>query len=114
MADDEPVTLDEAFDNQVIRDFNPFTKTVTDLIFDKKIITEAKEQDVTQLIKKNKELQNLDDGYSPSRNMRRVASIPDILYWNLKLKGIIDDPKAFKKWLNDPDNRAFRTAEGWI
>ena len=46
--------------------------------------------------------------------MARVASIPLAVYYDLKKRGIADDPKAFKKWLNDPDNRVFRTREGTV
>ena len=42
----------------------------------------------------------------------KVASIPLTIYNDLKAKGILDDAKAFKRWLNDPDNRYFRTHEG--
>ena len=42
----------------------------------------------------------------------RVARLPMTLFVELKKKGILDDAKAFKRWLNDPDNRYFRTHEG--
>lgn len=45
-------------------------------------------------------------------DMDRIASIPVSIYFDLKKKGIVDDPKAFKRWLSDPDNRFFRTKEG--
>jgi len=45
-------------------------------------------------------------------DMNRVASIPLSVYYDLKRQGIADDPKALKKWLNDRDNRVFRTREG--
>jgi len=47
-------------------------------------------------------------------DMHKVASIPMTLYMDLKKQGIIDDEKAFKKWLNDPDNRYFRTRPGKV
>jgi hypothetical protein len=43
-----------------------------------------------------------------------VASIPLPLYFDLKAKGIIDDQKKFKEWLNDSDNRHFRMRPGKI
>ena len=45
-------------------------------------------------------------------DMAKVASIPLNVYYELKRQGIVDDPKAMKKWLNDPDNRVFRTRGG--
>ena len=45
---------------------------------------------------------------------RRVASIPNIVWEELQRNGIADDPKKLKAWLNDPDNRAFRTRPGKV
>lgn len=42
-------------------------------------------------------------------NWRKVASIPIAVYWDLKRRGIIDDPKEFAKWLNRSENAVFRT-----
>ena len=42
----------------------------------------------------------------------KIASIPLSIYYELKKKGITDDPKRLKKWLNDPDNKYFRTRGG--
>jgi len=47
-------------------------------------------------------------------DMSRVASIPLNVYYDLKRKGIVDDPVAFKRWLNDSENRVFRTRGGTV
>lgn len=44
----------------------------------------------------------------------RVASIPLVTYFDLVKRGITKDRAAFKRWLNDPDNRHFRTRPGRI
>lgn len=44
----------------------------------------------------------------------KVASLPMTLWVKLKQEGILDDAKAFKRWLNDPDNRYFKTHEGRV
>jgi hypothetical protein len=44
--------------------------------------------------------------------MDRVASIPMGVYMELDAKGIARDEKAFARWLDDPDQRAFRTRPG--
>jgi hypothetical protein len=44
--------------------------------------------------------------------MQRVATLPLVLWMKLKQDGILDDPRALRRWLNDPDNRAFRTRPG--
>jgi|SRR5690606_9034433 len=43
-----------------------------------------------------------------------VARIPGPLFYQLKAKGIVDDERAFKAWLNDSDNRFFRTRPGRV
>ena len=47
-------------------------------------------------------------------DFHHVASVPGNILFDLLRKGIIDDPKAFSRWLNDPDNRVFRTKAGII
>lgn len=79
-------------------------------------------QDVQSIIDQNKEERN--DGRNDGRNeMRKVASIPLAMVEQLKnrpwseggpidlnLLGIdIEHTLRFNRWLNDPDNRAFRT-----
>jgi hypothetical protein len=52
--------------------------------------------------------------------MTKVASIPLIVVQQLAKKGImnqaggIKDKVRFRKWLNDPDNRFFKTYNGTI
>ena|ERR1035437_1288918 len=70
-------------------------------------------QDVTAIIEANKFLYNEDTG-SRQGDLTRVASIPLSIYWGLKQKGIIDDQKRFAAWLNDSDNRFFRTRGGRV
>lgn len=71
-----------------------------------------KRQDVTEIIDNNKRQFNEDHGRYGEWN--KVASIPLNVYYDLKQKGIVDDPVAMKKWLNDPDNRFFRTRPGRV
>jgi hypothetical protein len=44
----------------------------------------------------------------------KVASIPNVVLMELEKQGILNDPPRFKKWLNDRDNRFFRTREGHL
>lgn len=71
-----------------------------------------KEFDAEPLVEANRILFN--DAPTRWGEGQLVASIPIALYWDLKAKGIIDDQTAFKRWLNDPDNRFFRTRPGVI
>lgn len=41
-----------------------------------------------------------------------IASIPLPIYFDLKRRGVVDDRKAFLRWLEDGDNRVFRTRPG--
>jgi len=79
---------------------------------DKIIISET--QDVTNIIEMNKRSANEIDKHKPYGEWSKVASIPLNLYYDLKRQGIVDDPARFKKWLNDPDNRFFRTRGGRV
>lgn len=71
------------------------------------------QQDVTGLLDINKYLSNEDSGERYG-DMTRVASIPLIIFAQLKRDGVIDNPKRFKAWLNDPENRYFRTRGGRV
>lgn len=53
-------------------------------------------------------------GNSGRENFRKVASIPVTVLMDLRARGITKDAAAFKRWLNDPDNRLFRTAPGVV
>lgn len=75
-------------------------------------------QEVGGRLELNKALQNEERGRYGDIN--RMASIPivvfeDLIRQRLVTSGgqILDEPK-FRAWLNDPDNRAFRTRLGKI
>lgn len=71
-----------------------------------------KTQDVSSIIEANKAEFNA----APERwgEFTKVGSIPLSVYYELERTGILHDQKALAKWLNDPDNRAFRTRPGTI
>jgi len=75
-------------------------------------------QNLEGLIDRNKAMYNHNDGYTPSRDMQRVASIPQSVIDEFSAKGINLFNPAFepelRKLLNDPDFRGFRTAHGYI
>lgn len=93
----------------VVLEEDPLTRYVQTYHFDaetERIILEGK-QDVTAIIERNKRLRA--EG-AKGKEWRLEASIPDSVYYELRKKGITRDPKAFAKWLNDPDNALFRTS----
>ena len=79
---------------------------------DQIIISES--QDVTAIIEANNRSANEIDKHQKYGEWSKVASIPLNLYYDLKRQGIVDDPARFKKWLNDSDNRFFRTRGGRV
>jgi metal-dependent HD superfamily phosphatase/phosphodiesterase len=81
-----------------------------DEVTDEAMITA--EQDVSAVIEANKQAYN--DAPDRHGEWSRVAQIPMVVYMDLKKQGILDDQAAMKKWLNDPDNRFFRTRPGTI
>jgi xylose isomerase len=79
-----------------------------------------KTQDITQLVDANKEEYNDSNGkWSDNSFGNKVARIPLAIFDELEKQGItrgftvIDMPR-FKAWLNNPDNRVFRTKAGRI
>lgn len=81
---------------------------------DKDEFTIETRQDVNPLVELNKQKFNAIDERARWGELSQVASIPLNVYYDLKAKGIIDDKKKFRAWLNDPDNRAFRTRPGQV
>ena len=84
-----------------------------------------KEQvDVTSHLKHNKILTNLNDGYSKSRDLKRVASIPTLALsvWANEYNGDSNwfalpkevQTKILKTKLNSNEFKYFKTAEGKI
>jgi hypothetical protein len=58
-------------------------------------------------------------GDNPIDRKNKIASLPTEIINDLNAKGImrgyyIMDQKAMKRWLNDPENRVFRTRGGTV
>lgn len=79
-------------------------------------LIERRVQDVEPILTHNKALANHDDGYTPSRDMRRVASIPLVVVEQWMKEGVdIFDPNCreeVRKRLNSSDYAYLRTAPG--
>jgi len=73
-----------------------------------------REVDVTDTIEFNKAKYNSTDERANWGEMAHIATIPLTLYYDLKAKGITDDPKKFKAWLNGSENRFFRARPGRV
>lgn len=94
-------------------DYDPLTQIRTDYheIDDRHVGFETR-QDVTDIIEVNKTFMADVDERHRYGDMSRVASIPVSVFFELERTGISRDPVAFKRWLDDPDNRLFRTRPG--
>ena len=90
-----------------------------DITFDDgKIITSAT-QDTTAILDANKAMATHNDGYTPSREFRRVGVIPMILIYQWRTEEGWDalNPQHADKLaqkLNDPDYAWLRTAPGRV
>lgn len=71
-------------------------------------VTYQQKDDCTRLLELTKAQR--DDTQDPKSPWRKVASIPPALYASLNMKDF--DSRDWARWLNDPDNRFFRTWEG--
>lgn len=71
--------------------------------------------DASELVANNKAMFNSYDERSNWKgDMHLVASIPMELYMKWKAEGKLEDQAFMKRWLNDPDNRFFRTRPGEV
>lgn len=71
-------------------------------------------QNVTAIIEENKQDFNLQEKHTKYGEWSKVASIPLSIYFELKAQGKLDDQAYMKRWLNDPENRYFRTRPGQV
>ena len=77
-------------------------------------------QDVSDIIERNKQEYNTNTSkWGNDVFDNKIASIPMTVVDDLNKKGIMRgfhvlDQKKFFAWLNDPDNRFFRTKQGRI
>jgi hypothetical protein len=76
-------------------------------------------QDITGIIESNKAQFNAIDEKAKWGEWTKVASIPNVVVDELNKQGIMRgfavlDEKRFRIFLNDPDNRFFRTRPGQV
>jgi hypothetical protein len=98
-----------------------FRQTAVHADGDGGIIIETK-QDVTDIIEQNKKEYNSFDErakWSDELFGNKIASIPFTVIDELNKQGImrgfaVQDEKRFKAWLNERDNRVFRTRTGVV
>ena len=80
----------------------------------------ATTQDVSAIVEQNKKEYNQNNGrWGEDVFDNKIASIPLTVIDDLNKVGImrgfhVVDQKRFKAWLNNPDNRFFRTKQGRV
>ena len=97
-------------------DYDPATGTTQWFHFDNstgKMGLET-QQDVTAIVESTKGAFNpVDERANWKGDVHRVASIPMLIYNDLaKISNNFKDQAVIRKWLNDKDNRVFRTRPG--
>jgi len=103
---------------KIVTKDNIRTQTVHDA--DNGNIVIATTQDVTDIVEKNKQEYNLNTNRWGSDIFdNKIASIPLTVIDDLNKAGImrgfaVVDQKKFRAWLNNPDNRFFRTKQGRV
>lgn len=80
------------------------------------VITHEFQQDVTPIIAANKEeFKEYDERARWKDGLgSKVATIPLSIWADLREKGIDRSKRDMHRWLNDPDNRVFRTRPGRV
>lgn len=69
-------------------------------------------QDVEPVTTVNKEKFKDSTGHYNLDGVTHVGSIPLVIWRELEKAGIAHDDEALKAWLDNPDNRAFKTHPG--
>lgn len=76
-------------------------------------------QDVSAIYEMNKYLQKEqavihNSKFERGKRWRKLATIPNIIVDDLMRKGIWQDRKRMRKWLNDSNNKAWRVEGGYL
>lgn len=76
-------------------------------------------QDISEILENNKAQFNAIDERTKWGEFTKVASLPNVVIDDLNQKGVmrgfaVIDEKRFRAFLNDPDNRFFRTRPGQL
>lgn len=93
---------------RAILDMDPLARRKTEYVEeDGKTYIQTK-QDCQSIVDAAKAMSELPQ----SKDFKHVAIIPQEVINQAMLEGWFHDKARWKKWANDPDNRAFRVTEG--
>ena len=88
--------------------YNEHTQRSTEIVEDEDGLTFVHSQNTRPIVEQCKREAAAFDPLV-RRDTVKVASIPLVIWRQLQRLGITNDEQALFKWLNDPDNRVFRT-----
>jgi hypothetical protein len=71
-------------------------------------------EDYQDIVDMNRRFHNDQTDSNWKGDMHMVATIPNAIWFDLKKRGILDDEKAMKRWLNDSANSVFRVKPGRV
>ncbi len=110
----ESVSSDLLLGRESLVDFDPLTQIATHIEVEDGKMTVASLQDAEDIVESNKLFYNsTDERARYGEKLTRVASIPMSVWFNHLLpSGIANDEDALKRWLDDPDQKFFRTRPG--
>ena len=108
-----PASISEMGDRTILDTWNPVTRRSTELIIDGEsglpLIVHT--QDTKPIIEHCKRLASNFQGTNKD-DITHVASIPMVIWRQLQALGITRDENELNKWLDEFDNRVFRTDGG--
>ena len=91
--------------------WNEATKRYTEIVWEDGIPIITYTQDFKSIVERCKREASHFAGTN-SQDVTKVASIPVVIWQRLVQLGIAHDEKALNAWLNERDNRVFRTDDG--
>lgn len=72
-------------------------------------------QEVGHIVENNKKLYaDVDERANWKGNWHKIATVPLHTFFELKKRGITDSTSKFKRWLNDPEHKYYRTRPGKV
>lgn len=97
--------------------FDPMTRVTTYFVptEDGEGFRLEQRQDVEPILERAEVVRKEFDARAPWKgNIHHVASIPAIVWADLRRKGIAQDENALRAWLNQSDNDCFRMRKGRV
>ncbi len=95
----------------VYHHYSPATQRSTEIVEDEDGLTFVHSQNVKPIVEQCKREAAAFDPLV-RRDTVKVASIPLVIWRQLQRLGITNDEKALNAWLDNRDNRVFRTDDG--